>query len=123
MYLVAKLTMFSYVRPGMPSGLPGRRSLWREHRRHDCWPMALWRTTAFPLAYRPAALIFIGLAVVSLGTRQRREGGIDDKDDLGHAKTDAEQVGMGRRSTLISELRADRRRRRSSDGKGGGGSR
>lgn len=76
-----------------------------------------------PVWLTGCVFIFIGLAVVSLGTRQRREGGSDDKDDLGHAKTDAEQVGMGRRSTLISELRAYRRRRRSSDGKGGGGSR
>lgn len=74
-----------------------------------------------PVWLTGCVFIFIGLAVVSLGTRQRQEGG-DDKDDLGHAKTDAEQSGMGRRSTLISELRAYRRRR-SGDGKGGGGNR
>ena len=74
-----------------------------------------------PVWLTGCVFIFSGLAVVSLGTRQRQEGG-GDKDDLGQAKTDAEQLGMGRRSTLISELRAYRRRR-SGDGKGDGGSR
>ncbi|QNT70311.1 hypothetical protein [Defluviicoccus vanus] len=69
-----------------------------------------------PVWITGCVFIFIGLAIVSLGNRQRREGDGDDKDDLGHAKTDAEQTG--RRSTLISELRAYRRRR-SGDGMGG----
>jgi hypothetical protein len=69
-----------------------------------------------PVWLTGCVFIFIGLSVVSLGTRLQREGSGADKDNPGQTTTDAAQ--QGKRSTLISELRAYRRQR-SGDGKGG----